>query len=76
MAVISMIMALKVQYVRRMVKEMTIAMAWNIKLTNMNMGSLQEIVTRSMPLGKTSAVSYSFTPRRCHAHIVANAGQN
>jgi hypothetical protein len=49
MAVISMIMALKVQYVRRMVKEMTITMAWNIKLTNMNMGSLQEIVTRSMP---------------------------
>ncbi len=33
MAVISMIMALKVQYARRMVKEMTITMAWNIKLT-------------------------------------------
>jgi hypothetical protein len=49
MAVISMIMALKVQYVRRMAKEMAITMAWNIKLTNMNMSSLQEIVTRSMP---------------------------
>jgi hypothetical protein len=49
MAAISMIVALKVQYARRMAKEMTIAMAWNIRLTNMNMGWLQETVTRSMP---------------------------
>jgi len=49
MVAIAMIMALKVQYTRRMVKEMIITMAWNIRLTNMNMGSLQEIVTRSMP---------------------------
>jgi hypothetical protein len=49
MATISMIMALKVQYARRMTKETTITMAWNIRLTTMNMGWLQENVTRSMP---------------------------
>jgi len=49
MTTISIIVALKVQYATRMVKEMTIAMAWNIRLPNMNMGWLQETVTRSMP---------------------------